>query len=438
MINSKTKINKFVLFFFLFANFLKRMKLLLINALALLCLILYGNNESNFPNVEPMDPFEAAVSLEIPANESKGKLTARENENGQDLPGENENHEIREDSLANRNPRLSLNHREKRSLVTRNIGIDCDNGSVRKEVRFDNCLVNKTCFSEDLMILKDLFQYGYALDILYTIKNDPGKYSMDMKNNIYRINCLKVNLAQIRDGKCYAENLVPVLVNGKKRFLGRSGFLINFAIEVPCKKRNTEEEIKMQISDSMASTYCLESIVLGLVHKINTRIDFSALFNSKSVESLMLIKESFTYNCHKNHLLIKFVLAWKKYSPFIFLVYSIVNYSHAISMCFYACFKRLPLKIAFSFIFRCLKHQKDLSKYIDQQEEHDNKKLRMTLRRSFLEQNMTDSEVQASHLTQLYETIIELNKRLKNLEKSPKSPQRSKLGKLIRRRETTV
>ena len=118
-----------------------------------------------------------------------------------------------------------------------------------------------------------------------------------------------------------------------------------------------------------------------LVHKINTRIDFSALFNSKSVESLMLIKESFTYNCHKNHLLIKFVLAWKKYSPFIFLVYSIVNYSHAISMCFYACFKRLPLKTAFSFIFRCLKHQKDLTKYIDQQEEHNNKKLRMTLRR---------------------------------------------------------
>ena len=414
------------------------MKLLLVNALTLLCLILYGNNESNFPNEDPMIPVKAEDSLEIPANESKGKLTARKSENEQNSPGENENHDIWENSLTNRNTSSQMINRDKRSLVPKNIGIDCDNGSIRIEQRFEGCLVNKTCASEDLLMLKDLFQYGYALDILYTIKGDPGKYSMDIKNIIYRITCQKVNLAFLNTGKCYAENLVPVLVNGKKRFLGRSNFLINFAIEVPCRQMKAEDEIKMQISDSMASTYCLESIVLGLVHKINTKIDFSALFNTKSVESLMLIKESFTYNCHKNHLIIKFVLLWKKYSPFIFLLYTVVTYSHAISICLYACFKRLPLKIAFSFIFRCLKHQKDLTKYLEHQKDHDNKKLRMTLRRSYLEQNMTDAEVQAYHLTELYETMIELNKRLKDLEKNPRSLKRSKLGKLIRRRETTV
>ena len=325
-----------------------------------------------------------------------------------------------------------------RSPTQSNLALDCENGSISREYRFEPCLYNQTCHSEDLLILKDLIQHGYALDIFYITHGDPGKYSMDINNNIYRIQCTEVEVTYIKNKKCYAENLIPILIKGKQRFLGRGRFVVDFAIEVPCEKTTVETQVRQEVSNNLASAYCLEAIVLGLIRQINTQIDFSTLFNDKSMESLIMIKEAFTYGCPKGHLIIRFVLLFKKYSPFIFLGYSILNYSHAVLMFFIAFCKRLPIKIALSFIFRCLKHQKDLKKYLDSQKDLEDKKQRLSLRKSVLENDMTDEDVQADHIEELYETIIQLNKRLKFIEAFPKRFQKNRLRKMTRKRETAV
>ena len=142
---------------------------------------------------------------------------------------------------------------------------------------------------------------GTSVDIVYTLKNDPAKFTMDRNGNIYRAYCQKVNVTILHDNKCYAENLLPIMSDGKQRYLGRGNFLVDYAIEIPCPRLTTENEVRQQISDYMATTYCIENIVLGLVHRINTKLDITALFNPKSIESLLLIQESFTYGYDKQH-----------------------------------------------------------------------------------------------------------------------------------------
>ena len=300
--------------------------------------------------------------------------------------------------------------------------IDCDKGVISLEHRFDGCLnAKRPCEANELLVLKDLIETGTSIDILYTLKNDPGKLTMDRNGKIYRAHCEKVNVTIQPNSKCYAEGLLPILSNGKQRFLGRANFIIENAIEIPCQRKSTEVEVRSQIKDYLAMVYCVENIVLSMMYKINTKLDISHLFNPKSVESLLLIQESFTYGYDKGHFLIKVMKCYKKYSPFVILLYTAIYHSHSIVLFFVACTKRLPFLTSLSFLFRCFKTHRDLSKYIDTQKVKDEKKEKEKLRISMLCEP-TDAGFQAQHLVALYESVVDMNNRLNMLEQLHQAP----------------
>ena len=133
------------------------MKFFLANALALLALAFYGNNEANSPYIT--NP-EAASSLVIPTNESEDILTADRIQSNPLSPNKNENLGKMKTPSTNRNTMEKKLYRKMRSPTQSNLAIDCENGSISKEHRFEPCLYNQTCHSEDLIILKDLIQHG--------------------------------------------------------------------------------------------------------------------------------------------------------------------------------------------------------------------------------------------------------------------------------------
>jgi len=307
-------------------------------------------------------------------------------------------------------------------------GIDCDLGPISQERRFDGCLNGqRDCEANELLVLKDLIETGTSIDILYTLKNDPGKLTMDRRGNIYRAHCKKVNVTILQNTKCYAEGLIPIVSNGKQRYIGRANFIIKNAIEIPCQRKSTENEVRAQIEDYLAMAYCVENIVLSMVHRINTKLDVSHIFNPKSVESLLLIQESFTYGYDKDHLLIKVVKCYKKYSPFVILIYTVIYHSHSIVLFFVACARRLPFLTSLSFLFRCFKTHRDLRKYLKIQKTKDEKKERESLRKS-MHCEISDADFQAQHIAALYESVVDLNNRLKHLEEIHKPTNQSELS----------
>ena len=221
---------------------------------------------------------------------------------------------------------------------------------------------------------------------------------MDRQGQIYRAHCEKVNVSILHDNKCYAEGLLPIVSKGKQRFIGRANFLVENAIEVPCHRKSTEVEVRHQIKDHLAMAYCVENIVLSMVHKI--KLDISHIFNPKSIESLLLIQESFTYGYDKDHLLIKVMKLYKKYSPFAIVLYTVIYHTHSIILFFVACAKRLPFMTSLTFLFRCFKTHRDLGKYIDAQKVKDKTKEKESVRKS-MHYETSDAEFQAQHIAAL-------------------------------------
>ena len=298
------------------------------------------------------------------------------------------------------------------------LAIDCDSGRISREHRFDDCINSKRkCHPVELMILKDLIETGTSIDIIYTQKNDPGKLTMDRESRIYRAHCKLVNVSVLHDGNCYAEGLLPIMINGKKKYLGRADFVIENAIEVPCQRKSTEVEVRQQIKDHLAMAYCVENIVLSVVNKINTKMDVSHLFNPKSMESFLMIQESFTYGCSKDSLLVTIVKFYKKYSPFIILLYTSSYQIFSLVLFFIACLKRLPLMTSLGFLFRCFKTHRDLKKYMKQKKEKDGLREKEERRKSMhIESGFSDSVFHAHYLAHLHESVVELNYKLIQLE----------------------
>ena len=76
--------------------------------------------------------------------------------------------------------------------------IDCDKGVINREHRFDDCLnAKRSCHDDELLVLKDLIDTGTSIDIFYTLKNDPAKFTMDSDGNIYRAHCATVNVSTL-------------------------------------------------------------------------------------------------------------------------------------------------------------------------------------------------------------------------------------------------
>ena len=387
---------------------------------SILVLIIWGLNkgptkQSSRPEerVEPPSPnhgnFKTENRSSIGTNHSIDLLTLpidKETEDNETDPttGNGTRRKARSPSKVNRNKILA---------------IDCDSGKISREHRFDDCINSKRkCHPVELMILKDLIETGTSIDIVYTQKNDPGKLTMDRESKIYRAHCTMVNVSVLHDGNCYAEGLLPIILNGKKRYLGRANFIIENAIEIPCQRKSTEVEVRQQIKDHLAMAYCVENIVLSVVNKINTKLDVSHLFNPKSMESFLMIQESFTYGCSKDSLLVTFVKFYKKFSPFIILLYTSSYQIFSVVLFCVACVKKLPLMTSLGFLFRCFKTHRDLKKYIKQRKEKDELKEKEKRRKSMLiESGTSDSVFHAHHLGHLYDSVVDLNYRLIQLER---------------------
>ena len=178
-------------------------------------------------------------------------------------------------------------------------------------------------------------------------------------------------------------------------------------MEIPCVRTDKNENLKFMVKTNQATNYCLESIVIALIYKLNTKIDITSLFNHKSIESLLLLQDSFIYGTDPRSLLIQLVCIWKKYSPLIFIAYSILYYGHALTMAITSCFKRLPISVSLSFLCRCIKHQKELKKHVETQKKEKDDKMRMSLRHSMTGQAMSDDDVNGRHIATIYENLLD-------------------------------
>ena len=295
---------------------------------------------------------------------------------------------------------------------------DCDNGIVERSSDFDSCANGNNCMNYKWLMFHQLVTTGVSHDVYSLIRGKAQKYIMIQNSTIYSLACKKVTVEAVKSKSCYAEDVVPVMLNNERKYLGRFNFLLNDAVEKKCNETTTEYTVKQMVSATLAGQFCINFLIAALLYQYskNSHLDFSTLFNKESLKNFTYLQESFLSGVSPNSTICILLVLYRRIVPGMIFVYTIVSTLWSIVLCGISCAKRLDVITSLSFIFKCLKNTKDLKKEMKIDKKQKKEQLCMQYRSAVGNADKDDMEVTARHLSILYENLVTLTKRVNALE----------------------
>ena len=263
-----------------------------------------------------------------------------------------------------------------------------------------------------------------------------NKFMVEFHGAIYNATCKVVRVETLPDdGTCYERNAKKVKYQGRTMFRTNRWMIIPTAAQIECYQGTGGQKLGNKILRKLRREHSLANVDEALSG--NPTIDFTIIFNAAAAYSILVLTESCLCG---GGFLVKAKIFYRKYFSGMLLLASLLYAAYCFALTLFARYV-LGARWATSLRLSVPSFKRTFETWMM------HKKLRkraaaMLLKRErmerFLDPNLTLEELAFDHLKNLYEQHMEMQRKIKQIEKKSMKLSGKKQKARIREMKSTL